>query len=130
MLQFFICRQPGVFQQKLIERANQLGLGNPLFYSLYFSRLLLRSSVSTDLERQLDRKPSWIARYVMHYCVPLALLPQHPDQSSKRTVLARLVLYLRSHWLRMPLHRLLPHLAYKFYLSVFPGRSTDTGHNR
>ena len=130
MLQFFIHRQPDVFQQKLIERANQLGLGNPLFYSLYFSRLLLRSPVSTDLEQQLDRKPGWIARHVMHYCVPLALLPQHPDQPSKRAVLARLVLYLRSHWLRMPLYRLLPHLTYKFYLSVFPGRSTDTGHNR
>lgn len=129
MLQFF-SQQQILFQQKLIERANQLGLGNPLFYSLYFSRLLLRSAIPDDLERQLNQQPDWIARHVMHYCVPLALLPQHPDAPSRLAELARLLLYMRSHWLRMPLFRLLPHLAYKFYLQVFPGKNASVSQNR
>lgn len=122
MMLFFSSQQP-FFQQKLIERANQLGLGNPLFYSLYFSRLLLRSAIPDDLEKQLDRQPGWLARRVMHHCVPLALLPQHPDHPSRMAGYARMWLYWRSHWLRMPLYRLVPHLAYKFYLSVFPARA-------
>ncbi|MBE7526604.1 MAG: nucleotidyltransferase family protein [Burkholderiales bacterium] len=122
MLLFFSDQQPD-FQQKLIGRANQLGLGNPLFYSLYFSRVLLRSPISVHLEKQLDQQPGWIARRAMHHCVPLALLPQHPDHPSRKTKCARVWLYWRSHWLRMPLYRLLPHLAYKFYLSVFPGKA-------
>jgi len=128
MLQFFIHQQP-LFQQKLIERTSQLGLENPLFYCLYFSRLLLRSLVSADLEKQLNHKPGWIARCVMHYCVPLVLLPQHPDTPSRLAELARLLLYMRSHWLRMSLYRLLPHLAYKFYLQIFPGKNTRAGQN-
>lgn len=122
MLLFFGEQQP-VFQQKLIGRANRLGLGKPLFYSLYFSRLLLRSPIPVHLEKQLDQQPGRIARRVMHYCVPLALLPQHPDHSSGKAEWARLWLYWRSHWLRMPLYRLLPHLAYKCYLSVFPAKT-------
>ncbi|MCC6917181.1 nucleotidyltransferase family protein [Nitrosomonas sp.] len=122
LLLFFSNRQP-LFRQKLIGRANQLGLGKPLFYGLYFSRLLLRSAIPDGLEKQLDRRPGRIAQCVMHYCVPLALLPQHPDYPARRAKYARMWLYWRSHWLRMPLYRLLPHLAYKFYLSVLPART-------
>lgn len=122
MMLFFISQQP-FFQKKLIKRANQLGLGNPLFYSLYFSRLLLRSMIPDDLEKQLDRQPAWFAQRIMHHCVPLALLPQHPDHPSRMAEYARIWLYWRSHWLRMPLYRLLPHLAYKLYLSMFPTRA-------
>ena len=129
MLLFFSLHQP-FFQQKLIKRANQLGLGNPLFYSFYFSRLLLQSPISGDLEKQLDRRPGWIARRIMHYCVPLALLPQHPDRFSRLAAWARMWLYWRSHWLRMPLYRLLPHLVYKCYLSVFPAKEAQAEQER
>lgn len=121
LLQFY-GQQELVFYQKLINRANQLGLGKPLFYSLYFSRLLLNASVPEGLEKQLMQQPGWFALKVMHYCVPLALLPLHPDQSSRRAMFARMWLYWRSHWLRMPLTRLVPHLTYKAYLAVFPTR--------
>ncbi|SFU65236.1 Uncharacterised nucleotidyltransferase [Nitrosomonas eutropha] len=128
ILQFFSQQQLS-FREKLIDRANRLGLGRPLFYSLYFSRLLLHSSAPEQLEKQLNHQPGWLTLRIMHDCVPLALLPQHPDQPSKWVELARLLLYLRSHWLRMPLYRLLPHLAYKFYLSVFPGKSARAKQN-
>lgn len=122
LLLFFSNQQP-FFQQKLIGRANQLGLEKPLFYGLYFSRLLLQSAIPDGLEKQLDQQPGWIAQRVMHYCVPLALLPQHPDYPSGKAEFARLWLYWRSHWLRMPLYRLLPHLAYKSCLLVFPAKA-------
>lgn len=129
MVLFFSDQEQG-FQQKLVERANQLGLGKPLFYSLYFSRLLLLSTVSDGLEQQLHQQPGWLARQMMHFCVPLALLPLHPDQPSRMAACARMWLYWRSHWLRMPLYRLLPHLAYKFYRSIFSGKVASPGQGR
>ena len=122
MLQFFSSRQPD-FWERLLARASQLGLGRPLFYGLYFSRQFFQTAIPDDWRAHLDDKPGWLTRRTMHATVPLALLPLHPDQPSRNASLARLLLYWRSHWLRMPLHTLLPHLGYKFYLSVFPDKN-------
>jgi len=125
MLQFFSADQP-LFLDSLITRANHLGVGRPLFYGLYFSKLLLQTSVPEAVMIRIERRPGWLALKVMQLCVPLALLPLHPDFSCRSTKLARWWLYWRSHWLRMPLHILLPHLTYKFYLSVFPHKAANT----
>lgn len=42
----------------------------------------------------------------------------HPECRMRGNALAELLLYVRSHALRMPPHLLLPHLAYKAWLSV------------
>jgi hypothetical protein len=113
---------PG-FWRKLIERANQLCLGKPLFYGIQFSRLVFQTPVPGNVENELNEKPSIFSRSIMHFLVPPALFPLHPDKPSKYARLARFLLYLRSHWIRMPLHLLLPHLAYKCYLMVVPGKT-------
>jgi hypothetical protein len=79
--------------------------------------------VPGNVENELNEKPSIFARSIMHFLVPPALFPLHPDKPSKYARLARLLLYLRSHWIRMPLHLLLPHLTYKCYLMVVPGKT-------
>ncbi|HNO75722.1 MAG TPA: nucleotidyltransferase family protein [Nitrosomonas mobilis] len=129
MLQHFSSDQP-LFLDNLITRANQLRLGRPLFYGLYFCRLLLRTPVPNTLMTRLEQRPGWLALKVMQLCVPLALLPLHPDLPCRGAKLARWWLYWRSHWLRMPLHVLVPHLAYKFYLSVFPSKAANTASSR
>lgn len=111
------------FWKKLIERANQLHLGRPLFHGFYFSRLIFQTPIPENIENNLNEKPSAISRWIMHYLVPQALFPLHPDEPSKHAMAARLLLYLRSHWIRMPIHLLLPHLAYKTYLAIFPGKA-------
>lgn len=122
MLQYFSHDQP-LFLDSLIARANQLRLGRPLFYGLYFCRLLFETPVPDSLINRLEQRPGWLALSIMKKCVPLALLPLHPDHPCRGAKLARLWLYWRGHWLRMPLYVLLPHLAYKFYLSVVPGKA-------
>jgi hypothetical protein len=42
-----------------------------------------------------------------------ALAPMHPSCDDAFSVAARVALYLRGHWLRMPPRLLLPHLARK-----------------
>jgi hypothetical protein len=122
LLLFFDGNEPG-FWEKLKERANQLNLGRPLFYGMYFSRLIFQTPIPDGWENDLNEKPNVISRWIMHYLVPQALFPLHPDKHSRRALVARLLLYLRSHWVRMPVHLLLPHLAYKTYLSIFPGKA-------
>ena len=47
-----------------------------------------------------------------------ALNPAHPSCDDQWTGLARWLLYLRSHWLKMPLQLLMPHLARKAWLRL------------
>lgn len=105
---------PG-FWSALIARGNQLGLCKPLFYGLYFSRLILQTPIPPGLENKLDQRPGILARISMKLLVPAALFPLHPDAPSGYARLARFFLYVRSHWIRMPLHILLVHLVRKSY---------------
>jgi hypothetical protein len=50
----------------------------------------------------------------MDRLVPQVLFPQHPDHPNRITDLARLFLYARSHWVKMPPFMLARHLVFKF----------------
>ncbi len=117
LLLFFYRKEPD-FWKKLITRANQLCLGRPLFYSLHFSRAIFTTPIPDYVVDDLNEKPSRIILWMMNGLVPLGLFPLHPDRPSRRAVIARFLLYIRSHWIRMPLYLLLPHLAYKTFLAV------------
>jgi len=110
------------FWKSLVARSEHLALGKPLFYSLSFSRLILDTPIPANLEYQLSQRPGPFARRIMTALVPAALLPLHPDESSPLARFARLALYLRSHWIRMPPHLLLLHVARKSYMYVFGER--------
>jgi Uncharacterised nucleotidyltransferase len=112
-LMVFFSHQDTGFWTQLTDRANQLKLGRILYYGLYFSQLVFRTPVPEGTAGRLHAKPGSIKRRLMRWLVPLALFPQHPDNPLKRASLARWILYLRSHFIRMPLYILLPHLAYK-----------------
>ena len=108
------------FWEKMISRANQLRLGRPLFYGIQFTRLIFQTAVPEKIENTLNQKPGLFSRWIMNALVPSALLPLHPDHPSRFAQFARFLLYLRSHWIRMPFHLLIPHLAYKCYLRLRP----------
>ena len=50
----------------------------------------------------------------------IALRPVHPSCHVPGEGLARWLLFVRSHWLRMPLHLLVPHLVRKAWMARFP----------
>jgi hypothetical protein len=58
----------------------------------------------------------------MYWLVPAVLFPMQPDNPSIFARLARVALFLRSHWIRMPPHLLLVHFAHKSFASL-GGRS-------
>jgi hypothetical protein len=105
------------FWDKLLTRADQLNLNRPNFYALRYTRKLLDTPVpSSILKRVSDRAPPVPILWLMDRLVPRALFPQHPDFPSRQTDVARLLLYIRSHWISMPPIQLARHLAYKFYI--------------
>lgn len=109
-----LSRQDAGFWNKLLERGRELQLLRPLYYSLHFSHKFLDTPVPDEVWSMLSEgKPSGVICRLMDFLVPLAILPDHPDFPQKRVGIARWLLYVRSHYLRMPLHLLIPHLFHK-----------------
>jgi len=110
------------FWDALIARADQLGVGRPLFYALYFSRLILETPVPPGLEYEVSRRPGMLALRTMQALVPAALFPLHPEEPSWFARFARFGLFLRVRWSTYPLHLLLFRIARKSYGYVFGDR--------
>jgi hypothetical protein len=104
---------PG-FWSALVRRAERLHLGRPLFYAVRYCSRMLGTRVSPAGDPALSGfRPPWPGTAVMDGLVSRALRPHAPAPAPVGTRLARRLLYLRSHWLRMPPHLLAAHLARK-----------------
>lgn len=113
LIRHFTTQQPD-FVAELVKRAQQSGLERPLYYALRYCQLLLDTPVPKQYEMEIQAiAPSFMVRKIMDLLVPLAILPEHPEQHRKTVGFARWLLYVRSHYLRMPLRLLIPHLLKK-----------------
>jgi hypothetical protein len=107
---------PGFWQQ-LVERARAQRLGRPLFYMLRCTQRCLDAKIPEGVLKDLrSDEPSWPVLRLMDVLVSRALIPDHPDYPQRRTALAKWLLYVRSHWLRMPPGLLFRHLLRKQYM--------------
>ncbi len=115
------------FWRNLVDRARELGLQLPLSHALrHLNRLFAYSppdSVSADIHAM---HPTFIRRHALDWALSLALQPVHPSCDSGSNSVARWLLYVRSHALRMPIHLLVPHLLRKAYLRRFAGEKEPT----
>jgi hypothetical protein len=113
------CGNDSAFWQKLLARADCLGLGKPLFYALRYSHNILETPIPrTVLSASKVHAPSFAKLKIMDSLFRRALNPLHPSCDDRYSGLARYLLYLRSHWLKMPLSLLLPHLIRKAWLRL------------
>jgi hypothetical protein len=106
------------FWEGLLPRSRELGLERPFFYAVFFSRQILSTPFPDALLNQVSTiSPPMLVRRLMTACYGRALRPNHSSTHTRGTWLARKALYIRSHWLRMPMHLLVMHLAHKTFLS-------------
>lgn len=102
------------FWGDLCDRANKMDLVRPLYYGLRYAESLLGAEVpdtaKTWLNSQMPGKP---LVSIMDLLFNRALQPDHGSCNMSGTSLARWALYIRSHYLRMPLRLLAPHLLRK-----------------
>ena len=111
LLRGFAARVPE-FWDRLPARARLHGLERPLFYVLRYASRLLDTPVPPAVNTALARPPAVVVA-VMDRLVSRALLPVSGAHGTFGEESARLLLYVRSHWLRMPPLRLAAHLSQK-----------------
>jgi len=99
----------------LIARAEVLNLGRPLFYGLRYCHRLLATPLPPGLLERCPGRPSARAAALMDRLFVPAFATAHASCRLPGSGFAASALYVRSHWLRMPAHLLLPHLAQKFW---------------
>lgn len=119
LLQHF--SQKSDFWGHLFDRANELDLQIPLFYALFHIQRLFGFAPPaewSDIVRKLA--PPAPARLIMGRLLGMALRPTHPSCDTRWTGLARWLLYVRSHILRMPLYLVTLHLIRKAWMRHFP----------
>ena len=111
------------FWPRLVARADQLELGRSLFYALRYLRHFLDTAIpETAMAALATAAPSRALLAVMDPVFMRALAPTHASCADAFTPAARFAAFVRAHWLRMPLHLLVPHLLHKAFIS--PARRT------
>jgi hypothetical protein len=116
------------FWPALQLRAQRLDLEGPLYLALRYTRLLLQTPAPAGLETELQaaaqRRGAVMRPDLQDALFLRALRPDHATASDGWTPLARAILYLRGHWLRMPPALLGWHLLRKMFRSLLPERTT------
>jgi hypothetical protein len=119
LLRHFSSTTPG-FWSALVERAQTLGLARVLFYALRYAQAVLGTPVPAETAQALaGAAPPRLLLAWMDAVFLRALRPDHPSCEDGFSGRARSFLYLRAHWMRMPLHLLLPHLVVKAWKRRF-----------
>jgi Uncharacterised nucleotidyltransferase len=109
------------FWTDLLDRADVLNLQAPLFHALFHLQRLFGTSPPQSLKpRVAQLSPGVLSGKFMAWALGLALRPIHPSCDTRWTSLARWLLYVRSHLIRMPLRLVIPHLMRKAWMRRFP----------
>jgi hypothetical protein len=122
MLRDFPDRDP-LFWDGLVARARELDLLGSLFHGLTYSQQIFATPVPPCVMKQASSWSRALRKPAMDFLFLRAFRPDQPECKLPFTSLALYVLYIRSHYLRMPLYLLLPHLAKKAWMGRFGGDS-------
>ncbi len=113
------------FWQTLLLRAQELDLTRPLFYALRYTALILQTAIPALTQQAANASaPGATTIKVMDALLLRALKPHHPSCHTWLTQAALWLLFVRSHWLKMPFSLLIRHLLHKLFVS--PGAAGKT----
>jgi hypothetical protein len=122
LLRHFGASEPG-FWEELPRRAAELGVGVPLGHALHHIERLFGPRVPPSSRAAIAAlRPAGASRWLMDRLLAVALRPDHPACDTLWTRPARLALFVRSHWLRMPWYQIVPHLVRKAWMRFQAGR--------
>lgn len=108
------------FWSILISRADDLAIGRVLYYCLMSCHKIFRTPIPDNIiEKAKQFSPSKIVDKIMLACFYAVLLPNHSSCLPRYINIASSILFIRSHWLKMPMHILIPHLFHKSFITPF-----------
>lgn len=102
------------FVLDVLVRAEAIGLLRPVFYGLHYTHLFFNTKYSDEAMQKLRLSASKFSG-LMDVLFIRALMPDHSSCDDWFTPIARWMLFVRAHYLRMPLRLLIPHLLKKAY---------------
>lgn len=112
------------FWSDLLARATVLGLCTPLSHALAQLQRLFATAPPAALQAKFAAvRPGWVTRQTMSALLGAALRPHHPSCATRFGDMARWLLYVRSHYIRMPAYLIVPHLLRKAAMRQFPPKT-------
>ncbi|MDO4627780.1 MAG: nucleotidyltransferase family protein [Planctomycetia bacterium] len=111
----FLTEKDVDFWEKLLARSQELGVTRPLYHAVTFCEKLLGMEFPSTFLREVRRfRGGIVSRSLMAWAVSRTIEPEIAGEEKFSVSIARLGLYIRSHFLRMPLRILIPHLWAKY----------------
>lgn len=118
MLRDFPTRDDG-FWDNLVARAKALDLTGPVFHALNYAQQVFETPLPDTVMPSVASRAALLRKPLMDSLFRRAFRPDHRQCKLPYTDLALYALYVRSHYLRMPMYLLLPHLARKAWMNRF-----------
>lgn len=111
------CAADPLYWQRLADRAAQLGLSRPLYHAAGAMRRLLSVEIPGEVWREIaGGAPVAPVDAILTRAIDRHLAPASPAEGPSG--IAEKLLFLRSHWVRMPPLMLVRHLAYKWWVGL------------
>ncbi len=102
------------FWATLVAHANLHGFGRILYYALHHTKTILGTEIPESVLRLVEGDaPNLPLRGLMNYLISKAIIPPIRGRGTKGHAIATWLLFLRSHWLKMPAYLLISHLTVK-----------------
>ncbi len=103
------------FPDRLVQRAVELDLARPLFYALRYCTKLLDTPFPEAASNCADKhgSPGMLLVRLMDTLIMRSIGAVFDSKTPPLTHVAKFAMYVRSHYLRMPVHLLIPHLIRK-----------------
>ncbi|MBS3934994.1 MAG: nucleotidyltransferase family protein [Sulfuritalea sp.] len=103
------------FWETFVQRAIEMDLTRPCHYALKYCRLWLATPIPDRVTAAVRQSgaPAAFAGGIMDRLLPASLGAVLEPDPGPRARLADFLMYVRSHYLRMPMHLLIPHLLRK-----------------
>jgi hypothetical protein len=107
-----------LFFERLTDRAIAVGAGKIIFYALRYLNEYLGTQVDSNITGKLLKyRPSKRKLRLMDRLFGNVLFNPLALDNSMSNQLSHGLMFIRAHWLRMPLHLLIPHLLRKAFVS-------------
>lgn len=100
------------FWPRTVDAARTLDVAAPVAFGLHLAVHLLDSPIPLPVLTEM-RNAAGPASRLLTMLYTTAIRPENEAAESPAAMLARFAIYVRAHWLRMPPHLLLRHLAHK-----------------
>jgi hypothetical protein len=108
-----------LLSEQLVVRATELGLARYMFYGLRYCSMMIGTPIPSDvLLKSRIGKPSFLVLVLIDQLYSRALEPTHRSRNTFSVKIARFILYVRAHYLRMPLYLLSYHLLRKAFFNT------------